>query len=153
MDGLFLAPRKLRIPVSGPGPTRVPHSPTPVSAIAEVPDSVALHFDSYFRARLPSQMSSNPEDPRGNDPSAWQCLQNPPLRAHHTTKGVGKMGAQWTKPSGEEKHRHPHVLPMVPGTLMIGRTILTMGEINPTSREEGIILHPSLVKQPIMKLS
>ena len=44
-------------------------SPTLVSAIAEVPDSVALSFDSYFRVRLPSQMSSDPEDPRGSEPS------------------------------------------------------------------------------------
>lgn len=85
MDGIFPAIGKLRIPVSGLVLTSVPHSLlSQCLPVVEVPDFIALSVDSYFRGRAPSQMSGNPEGPRGQEPSAWQRLQYLPFGAHHT---------------------------------------------------------------------
>lgn len=75
MNGLVPTTGKLRIPIHGPRTIQVPHSLLPQSLpIAEVPDSLALPVDSYFKARAPSHRSDNTSGPREKRSTRVFCI-------------------------------------------------------------------------------
>lgn len=91
--------------------------------------------DSYYRAKAPSQVAGNPEGSRGQKPSAWQGFQHPPSGAQHIRHSVGS----WADGSPEAIDTSIPPAPlMVPGTLRIGRTALTMREKKSHLQRRGV---------------